>query len=121
MNWEDFPRLSTQPIGVQDDGTVVKLYPPGISSRSVNPPLNPPMWNLDPPPLDVSGQLVTIAGTPPTVSMGAGETVSEDEILSHQGYVVFVDTATGDASLIESDGTTTEAPADGTAYPLTVG
>ena len=99
MNWEDWPPMSTQPIGVQPDGQVNLLYP-----------------------LDLPGQLINLTETtPPTVSMGAGEAVSEDEVLSHDGYVVFVDTATGEASLIQSDGETTTAPADGTAYPLTVG
>jgi hypothetical protein len=102
LNLEDWPPLATQPYGVQSDGTVVELYPPG------------------------SPQLVTISGgeveppVPPTLTLGAGSPVTAGAILVEAGWNLFIDQATGDPSLIDADGSATEAPDDGVVYPISV-
>ena len=97
MRLEDWPPLSTQPIGVQADGTVVELYPP-----------------------DLPNQLVVIDGPteelpPPTLMLGAGEPVTEGEALP-AGWNLFIPTEPGEPVLF--DGGT--APADGANYPISV-
>jgi hypothetical protein len=96
---EDWPALSTQPYGVQADGTVVQLYPP-----------------------DLPDQLLTVAGgpqPPPVLTLGAGSAVTAGDILP-AGWNLFIDTATSTPSLIDADGSTTAAPDDGENYPISV-
>ena len=111
MNWEDFAPLSTQPIGVQSDGTAVMLYPPGTATD------NPPY--LNPPPLDNSAQLVTIsgeAGEEPTASLGAAVAVEENDVLP-EGQWLFIET--GVPMIVTSDGTAL-APATGDTWQVSV-
>ena len=103
MNLEDWPALSTQPIGVQSDGqTVVMLHP--ITSP---------------------GQLLTISSgdaptpPPPTLTLGSGSAVTAGTILP-EGWVLFIDQATGAPQIIDADGSATEAPDDGEIYPISV-
>ena len=98
---EDWPALATQPYGVQADGTVVQLYPP-----------------------DLPDQLLTVEGPvtappPPVLTLGAGSAVTAGAIFP-AGWNLFIDTATATPSIIDADGTTTAAPDDGAAYPISV-
>lgn len=96
MNWEDFPPLSTQPIGVQGDGAVVMLHP-----------------------ITAPGQLVTLAGgsggEQPTVTLGEPEVFDAGDPLP-AGQWLF---AVGSPTITASDGTT-PAPATGDAWPISV-
>jgi hypothetical protein len=109
LNWEDWPPLSTQPYGVQADGTVVELFPPGLNWADINP----------------ADQLVTIAGvtpppTPPVLTLGAGDPVTGGEVIPTAGWNLFIDQATGEPSLIDADGSTTVTPDNGEIYPISV-
>ena len=94
---EDWPPLSTQPIGVQLDGTVVELHPPTLPD-----------------------QLVTIeggtGGETPTVSLGAAEAVEENAVLPEGQWLVIVD---AEPQIITSDGAAL-APATGDIWPISV-
>jgi hypothetical protein len=99
---EDWPPLSTQPIGFQPDGTVVELHPPTLPD-----------------------QLVTIAGAatepppPPMLTLDAGEPVTAGEVLPI-GWNLFLDTETHTPLLFNSDGLSVVAPDDGENYPISV-
>jgi hypothetical protein len=56
---------------------------------------------------------------PPTVALGLPQSVTEGAILG-QGYQIFIETGSSSATLINADGTTTEAPADGVIQQVTV-
>lgn len=97
MNWEDYPPLSTQPIGLQADGAVVMLHP-----------------------ITEPGQLVTIAGgsggEEPTVSLGAPSAVDENDVLPEGQWLMIAD---GEPEILTSDGTAL-APVTGDAWPISV-
>ena len=69
MNLEDYPVLQTQPIGLQADGTVVKLFP--LSPTQLTTVAGGPVTLADLPTADplVAGQLWNDDGVP-TVSAG---------------------------------------------------
>jgi hypothetical protein len=97
---EDWPALSTQPYGVQADGTVVQLYPP-----------------------DLPDQLVTIAGgtpPPPVLTLGAGSPITGGTVFPTAGWNLFIDGTTNEPTLYDADGETTEAPDDGVVYLISV-
>lgn len=63
MNLEDYPPLSTQPIGLQADGTVVMLFPIGPTQLAT-----------------VAGGPVTLADLPTADPLVAGQIWNDDGV-----------------------------------------
>jgi hypothetical protein len=105
LNWEDWPPLSTQPIGVQSDGsTVVMLHPTTLPD-----------------------QLLTISSgdtptpPPPSYSLGAAITLPYTGTLTDGWYVLVSLDEPGEAEMFETEGGIPPYPGGNwNAFPLLV-
>jgi hypothetical protein len=105
LRLEDWPPLSTQPYGVQTDGTVVELYPIGEESQLLTVQGGGPPE----PPTDVS------------LALGPPDQVSGGYQLDEGWYFLVNEGDPSQAEVFYTDGVTETVPTGGwQAYPVTV-